>query len=152
MTDVSQVGQQKVKIKVQLAVRKRVAEAEFEQYRIWTDLSTGLLWSSRDNGTDVNWDQAKAYCQNLILGGYLNWRLPIIDELERIYDQTKQASGYHIKGGIRLSGIPWSNSSGQFPSQALSFYFGAGRRESFSRNVSADRRALCVCNGEEESG
>ena len=131
---------------VRQEVHKLGSEPLIKQYRIWTDPTTGLLWSSHDNGTDVNWDQANNYCQNLMLAGYLNWRLPTIDELEGIYDRTKNVSGYHIKGRIDLSGAPWSGSLGRSDSQAWSFYFGRGMRYSFPRLFSLDRRALCVCD------
>ncbi len=93
----------------------------------WTDPATSLTWTKSDNGADVNWDQAKAYCSNLHLGGFSDWRLPTIDELEGIYDSSQRAplsnpgcSNFQskIKGGIALSscngnvvaGAVWSSS------------------------------------------
>lgn len=52
----------------------------------WTDPATGQMWTARDNGRDVNWNEATNYCANLNLGGYSNWRLPRIEELQGIYD------------------------------------------------------------------
>ncbi|MFP5237877.1 MAG: DUF1566 domain-containing protein [Acidobacteriota bacterium] len=42
----------------------------------WTDPATGLMWAARDNGSDVNWNQAKEYCSKLRLAGDRDWRLP----------------------------------------------------------------------------
>jgi len=35
----------------------------------WVDPATGLRWTLQDNGSDVNWDGAKKYCQTLNVGG-----------------------------------------------------------------------------------
>src|SRR5690242_17745520 len=50
----------------------------------WTDPSTGLMWAGKDNGKDVNWHKAINYCRDLRLGGYSDWRLATIDELQGI--------------------------------------------------------------------
>ena len=40
----------------------------------------GAIWQK--NRTDeMNWHEAKEYCDNLTLAGYQNWRLPEIEEL-----------------------------------------------------------------------
>ena len=70
---------------------------------VFRDPATKLMWPRQDNGSNVNWNQANAYCQSLNLGGYSGWRLPSWDELATIYDQTQDVNGYHIKGGIKLS-------------------------------------------------
>src|SRR5262245_32363360 len=78
----------------------------------WVDPSTGLMWAGRDNfGRDLNWRQAAKYCLDLRLGGYADWRLPTIDELEGIYDRGETAVGlggkrnekrqtFHVKGDL----------------------------------------------------
>jgi hypothetical protein len=50
----------------------------------WVDPSTGLMWAAKDNGKNVNWHQATSYCRKLHVGGYADWRLATIEELERI--------------------------------------------------------------------
>ena len=52
----------------------------------WTDPDTNLIWTKVDNGSDVTWQQANAYCANLHLAGNSDWRLPTIDELQGLYD------------------------------------------------------------------
>jgi len=42
---------------------------------------TGLSWSRADNGHDINWADAKAYCSRK-RGG---WRLPSVEELATLY-------------------------------------------------------------------
>jgi hypothetical protein len=34
------------------------------------DTQTALMWASRDNGRDINWHNAKRYCENYQGGGY----------------------------------------------------------------------------------
>ncbi len=54
------------------------------------DNITGLQWQDdekiKTEAIDKTWNDAKTYCDNLTLGGYDDWRLPNIDELETIVD------------------------------------------------------------------
>jgi hypothetical protein len=50
-----------------------------------TDLLTGLIWQQGDS-TAPNWESSLAYCENLALGGYADWRVPNIRELSSIID------------------------------------------------------------------
>src|SRR5208337_4339958 len=77
------------------------------QAEVWTDPATGLIWATHDNGSDVDWYKAKNYCRDLRLGGYYDWRLPSIDELQGMYDPSARIV-HQIKGGIALSGIALS--------------------------------------------
>lgn len=52
------------------------------------DTNTGLMWAAKDNGEDVNWHDAKRYCESYEGGGYVDWRLPTVKELSSIYNQT----------------------------------------------------------------
>lgn len=110
----------------------------------WTDPTTALMWPRKDNSGDVTWQEAASYCQNLTLGGYSGWRLPTIDELQGIYDQTQNAGWAHIKGGIQLSAWTWSNSAGTVSGEAWFFNFRDGVRFSFSLDNRNNHRALCV--------
>jgi hypothetical protein len=85
----------------------------------WIDPATGLMWAGKDNGKDVNWGKAKKYCRNLRLGGFSDWRLATIEELQGIYDEKANAPGLggkhndepytrHVKGNLFLTGRQWS--------------------------------------------
>jgi len=50
-----------------------------------TDSVTGLMWQQAEGGL-MEWDKAVLYCTGLSLGGYSDWRLPKIKELESITD------------------------------------------------------------------
>ncbi len=127
-----------------------VAEAQ-EQARIETERfagtylaeRTGLLWARTDNGTDLDWYAARDHCRALQLGGWSDWRLPTIDELEQLHERRSQAT-YKVPAGIQLSACcPWSaTAAGE--SSAWNFSFQFRKRFSGSRNYSYGLRALCL--------
>ena len=49
-----------------------------------TESVTGLMWQKATAPGTYTWDQAKAYCENLALGGQSDWRLPTRNELQSI--------------------------------------------------------------------
>lgn len=49
-----------------------------------SDNATGMMWSQDDNGVALNWEDALAYAENSTLGGYSDWRLPNVKELQAI--------------------------------------------------------------------
>ena len=53
------------------------------------DTKTNLMWAAKDNGSNINWQGAKSYCENYRGGGYTDWRMPTQDELEGLYDEKK---------------------------------------------------------------
>jgi uncharacterized protein DUF1566 len=116
----------------------------------WTDPQTGLMWAKKDNGCDVNWNQANNYCANLRLGGYSNWRLPSTDELAAIVDHTQNRNGWQVKGGIRPTGVYWSTTEEKVSVPAryfdvFSFYAPTpGVFASAQPDNSDNTRALCV--------
>ncbi len=54
-----------------------------------TDTVTGLMWAQASADTAMNWQQALAWCQNLELAGYTDWRLPDINELMTLADYAR---------------------------------------------------------------
>jgi hypothetical protein len=120
---------------------------------IWTDAATGLTWTNKDSDSELDWNGAKSYCQNLSLGGYSDWRLPIVDELRGIYDRRATATTvmfnsyykYHIKGGIVLKGQagPWSATE-EGSGEAWLFSFLDGGPYSSRKFPGMVTYALCV--------
>jgi hypothetical protein len=53
-----------------------------------TDKATGLMWSKDDSGKGMDWEAALAYAEASEYGGYDDWRLPNIKELQSIADYS----------------------------------------------------------------
>ncbi|MFA5762657.1 MAG: DUF1566 domain-containing protein [Bacilli bacterium] len=47
----------------------------------WYDPSTDLCWQNPGGTEPIHWDEAVTYCEDLVLGGQEDWRLPKIQEL-----------------------------------------------------------------------
>jgi hypothetical protein len=131
----------------------------------WIDRE-GLTWTTKDNGHgEINWNAATAYCAELPLGGWQDWRLPSIDELERVYDPSMPKNGssapairspLHLSKGTRdlpvggqwvWSGTTFEGSNGGPTKRyARTFNFGYGSRDTIAVDDSkyADARVLCV--------
>jgi hypothetical protein len=68
------------------------------------DTRTNLMWAAKDNGSDINWHNAKSYCENYRGGGYSDWRMPTPDELAGLYDGSITGeNGYHLTNLIELT-------------------------------------------------
>ena len=62
------------------------------------DTRTNLMWAAKDNGSDINWAIASAYCENYRGGGYKDWRMPTKDELAALYDEeiSREKEGFQF--------------------------------------------------------
>jgi len=125
--------------------RERAARAEATGL-VWFDTTTGLIWTKKDNGRNVNWHDAIDYCGTLKLAGYSDWRLPVIDELQSIYVSNAKDRSANIKGNLQLSGGRHWSSKGSFSGYAWTFNFGNGKRYYYPLESSLflGFRALCV--------
>jgi Protein of unknown function (DUF1566) len=153
LTEVKAAGQKVVslalqpvrdaRLKAKQQARDNDARAEAAGL-IWTDPATGLMWTKKDNGSKVNWQEAVNYCQNLQLAGHSDWRLPAIDELQGIYDKNANVGGLHVKGNLQLTDWQWSSSEENASAGAWVAAFGG--RDYFSTQfaLSSFERALCV--------
>jgi len=75
-----------------------------------TDHRTGLVWEQADDGQTRNWDAANQYCDDLVLGGHSDWRLPSMDELQTLIDLSRHHPAIDPMFFCR-SGNYWSSSS-----------------------------------------
>jgi hypothetical protein len=133
-------------------------EGRFIAYENGTvlDTKTGLLWAAKDDGKGMDEQDAKAYFENYQGGGYTDWRMPTVDELEAIYDhRTQNKRGYHVTKLIDITGDwvwcsegPDSVTIFNFKdgSRALAFFEGPGSGTWYSteESLSAANRALPV--------
>ncbi|MGZ3593777.1 MAG: caspase family protein [Syntrophales bacterium] len=61
------------------------------------DTQTNLMWAAEDNGSNISWQGAKSYCENYCGAGYIDWRMPTLDELAGLFDASK---GYRTSCGL----------------------------------------------------
>jgi len=54
------------------------------------DPVTNLMWAAKDNGSDINWPDARSYCRTYRGGGFSDWRMPTQEEIGQLYDSTKR--------------------------------------------------------------
>jgi hypothetical protein len=133
-----------------------------------------LVWTRTDNGKDIDWQGANQYCNDLTLDGLSRWRLPTIDELEKLYDPqggndynirkpfrrcayeetiafSSCGNDYNIRKPFRLSDYFVWSSTKQDSASAVGFLFdfGFGPRFVVPLGYSDGARALCVRGSEE---
>ena len=90
--------------------------------------STHLMWQKEADRVARTWEQALTSCQDLTLGGYEDWRLPNIKELQSINDYNS------LNPSIDLIFLPntvtsfyWSSTSNaDISDNAWGVYFGNG--------------------------
>ncbi len=54
-----------------------------------SDLATGLMWQTADDGIARDWQEALLYAEENTTGGHNDWRLPNIKELQSIVDYSR---------------------------------------------------------------
>jgi tetratricopeptide (TPR) repeat protein len=69
------------------------------------DTKTKLMWAATDSGNLLNERNLANYIANYRGGGYRDWRLPTLEELEMIYDRdVENEHGYHVNKLIDITG------------------------------------------------
>ncbi len=96
------------------------------------DTWTNLTWAAHDNGSDIDWYNAKSYCENYRGGGYTDWRMPTQDELAGLYD-TANIYMSHCRNPVYLTELIHLTCSSVWASEtrdpdAATFYFDFGER------------------------
>jgi hypothetical protein len=112
-----------------------------------TDTKTGLMWAAKDNGSPINWRNARSYCQNYSSGGHTNWRMPTLAELASLYDpKEKNKGGYHVTKLIDTSAAScWASDVRGF--KAARFNFTYGKVYWLRQSYSGPTRILPVRSG-----
>ena len=112
------------------------------------DTETSLVWTRVDSGNELNWRQAERYCAELALDGLSGWRLPEVQELKALYDDTL---GYacgdrtcRLPDAIRLAGpYVWAGTAtGSARRIYIDFQFGTTFAPIARRTLV--RQVLCV--------
>ncbi|MGB8379383.1 MAG: protein kinase [Rhodanobacteraceae bacterium] len=131
------------------AAQERAARAGFVDLGngVLKDTKTGRQWTQSDNGFDIDWDDAKSYCERM--GG--GWRLPSVDELAAIYDARvpspkECATGHTCKVShlFNLTGELYWSGTHSGSTEAWTVYLTYGGWSSDPMSISKIRRALCA--------
>ena len=117
-----------------------------------TDTKTGLIWADSDNGSNINWRDARKYCAKKGEG----WQLPTVAQLQELYDasgklsQKVGANTCYVTPLIRLSSsFFWSSDEVKVEAKVdfgsvWLVNFDLGARYSTPFFFLANIRALCV--------
>lgn len=136
------------------SMKDLLAELQIIQERstaIYLDRKSLLIWTRKDNGRDIDWRRARAYCSDLELAGFEDWRLPILGELEAIMNPLSNA-GYSTPTEIGLSACCVWSSTRKDEVAAWNFNYRYSKRFSGSKTHTYDLRALCVRHWSEADG
>jgi len=83
-----------------------------------TDRATGLMWQKSGSPDSMNYEDAKAYIENLNregLSGYKDWRLPTVDELKSLLTSDKQSNDLYINPIIdKAQRLCWTSDQRSF--------------------------------------
>ena len=137
------------------------------------DPKNKLMWTLTDNGKNLDWKNASAYCQALRTGGYSDWRMPQIQELsaayspnstrstapltraetsyfggQRAFDPVGSMWDYHINGGIILTGPNVWSGTPLGHDTFSSLFFSTGKATDLPGGFKRTMRALCVRSAE----
>ena len=117
---------------------------------VWQKCSAGQTNDSACSGTEVVkvWKTALSYCEDLVLGGRSDWRLPNIRELLSIVDEFKSNPSINtVYFPATLSSGYWSSSIYvHYTSDAWCVDFSSGH--SFHRQVWLEyQKVRCVAGG-----
>jgi Protein of unknown function (DUF1566) len=124
--------------------RSHVLRAEIDKQGYWKDERTHLTWAASDSGSGVTVSQARAYCRELRAGGFEDWRLPSVVELQALFGGPPDERGFRVIAPLKLSGWAWSATPGNEPAENWTIDFGDGARASVAAGDAGLNRALCV--------
>ncbi len=69
------------------------------------DRETGLVWEQSPSTSTFTWDGAQFHCINLNAGGRTGWRLPTIQELQSLVDQSVPSPGPKLPSGHPFNNV-----------------------------------------------
>jgi hypothetical protein len=86
---------------------EKAREGPFVAYDNGTvlDRRTNLMWAASDNVSDIDWMNAKTYCENYRGGGYTDWRMPTKDELQGLYGNYYYRLSPYVESGPEVRDV-----------------------------------------------
>lgn len=107
---------------------------------IVTDTTTDLIWQKEYNSS-TTWVNALSYCETSTYAGYADWRLPNIEELKTLIDDSKYNPASSFPG--MPSNYFWSSSS-RVSSTVRAWYVDFGNGEVAYNYKTFNYYARCV--------
>lgn len=111
------------------------------------DDSTNLEWQDDDIGSSTRWEDAIHRCEALVLGGHDDWRLPNINELLSLIDDSKNNPS--IDTTFQNVGMSYWSSTGDanpklsiYNVRLVSFYSNRTLSTSDSKNIKSYVRCV----------
>lgn len=99
-----------------------------------TDNITGLVWQKQDDAVGRAWENAISYCEGLSLGGFTDWRLPNVKELNALVDDSRTTPSIDPLFTGTQSSNYWSSSTyAGNTTGAWLVSFGVGSTGSYSK-------------------
>ncbi|MGC4048915.1 MAG: DUF1566 domain-containing protein [Paludibaculum sp.] len=129
---------------VKIPLRSHLERIDMEKSGLWKDERTGLTWSASDSGSGVTVSQAHSYCGRLSTGGFHDWRLPSIEQLQTLFGGEPDERGFRVVAPLKLTGWSWSATQGNEPAENWTLDLGDGARASVAAGDAGLNRALCV--------
>ena len=117
-----------------------------------TDNSTGLIWETAPTLTVRTWSEALTYCAGSLVGGYDDWRLPNIRELESLAsassDYASQAAWLTAAGFQNIQASEYWSSTTDPGDSSLAYGFEWGLSStldgSYLESKTAERYVIAV--------
>lgn len=92
-------------------------------YGTWEDPDTGLIWQNPSTEERMNWLSSRNFCNDLVLDGHDDWRLPDVDEMRSLirgcsateFSLDQEDADLDVPGVCRVrngSGRNWADASG----------------------------------------
>lgn len=111
----------------------------------WRDVRTELTWTRADNGRDIDWPGARAWCA----GKGSGWDLPTVVELQSLFNKSLPGtrcgtSTCRVADPLQLTQWWFWSREADGPSRARGVNLGSGFVHSSIVGDSGDTRALCV--------
>ncbi len=109
-----------------------------------TDNRTNLMWQQVTAPAIYTWQNAIAYCNNLVLAGHSDWRLPNLNELESLVnrDHTPAIDPVYFPNTEYEIGYWSSTSDNDNMNKAWSIAFSYGYEYTYEKTVNMHVRAV----------